>query len=272
MSNASIFHRLDAIPYAPQITPDAFCGAQPCVELSLGARHFILSQPTSTAIVYVLGLMWLGAGVYFWRTRNGQQSRLWWSVALFLGGAAALSAGTSYQAFGYEIKCAGRAVCTWTSWWEVAYQTLQVASMDAMLMAVACSSTVGRKRTMLKTYAVANALAHLGITAVGALTPVKFLISFELLVLFSTPNLLLVLGISFFRYRKHRQELDRALVIAGLWLVVTTGAYYAYFMLGYTQILWRRGIWFSDNDVLHIGMILWILYIPLVMGKWVKDA
>ena len=56
---------------------------------------------------------------------------------MLLGGLAALAAGTSYQAFGYQIKCVGQETCAWTSWWEVIYLMFQQVSMDAMLVAIA---------------------------------------------------------------------------------------------------------------------------------------
>jgi hypothetical protein len=43
-------------------------------------------------------------------------------------------------------------------------------------------------------------------------------------------------------------------------------------MLGFTQDLWRNGIWFSDNDVLHVGMILWIFHIWKLILPLVKDG
>lgn len=272
MSCESILCRIDSIPYSPVITPERFCELQPCVEVSFGHAQFTLIQPTSTAIVYFLGLLWIAASAYFAKTRGAEKSRAWWSSALLLGGIAALSAGTSYQAFGYQIKCAGRDACVWTSWWEVIYQTLQVASMDAMLIAVAYSSASGKLRIWLVRYSVLNALTHVVITSIGVYLPSKFLISFELLVLFSVPNLALVFALCLSRYKKLKEKLDLTILCACGWLVFTTAAYFAYMTSGLTQKLWDRGIWFSDNDVLHILMIAWIIYVPLVPGKLVKDA
>lgn len=272
MSCESILCRIDSIPYSPVITPERFCEIQPCVEMSVGRAQFTLIQPTSTAIVYLLGALWLAAALYFALSARGEKSRAWWSVALLLGGVAAISAGTSYQAFGYMIKCAGREACVWTSWWEVIYQTLQVASMDAMLIAVAYSSATGALRMWLIRYSVLNALAHVIITCFGVALPSKFLISFELLVLFSVPNLVMVLSLCAWRYKKLREKLDLTIIYACGWLALTTAVYFGYMMSGLTQKLWESGIWFSDNDVLHLFMIAWIIYVPLVPGKLVKDA
>ena len=45
--------------------------------------------------------------------------------------------------------------------------------------------------------------------------------------------------------------MDLALLGAWAWLVSTLGAYFVYLMLGITQTLWARGVWFSENDVLY---------------------
>jgi hypothetical protein len=34
---------------------------------------------------------------------------------------------------------------------------------------------------------------------------------------------------------------------------------------------WTEGIWFTENDVLHVGMILWTLHIAAVLPKRVED-
>ena len=32
------------------------------------------------------------------------------------------------------------------------------------------------------------------------------------------------------------------------------------------------GFYFSENDVLHIGMILWLWYVVAVVGRHLRDA
>lgn len=261
--------RIDSLLMEPKITPEQWCDGMPCAEiLSTGV---ILNQPFSSLLVYLLGLLWIWAGLRFWNTAEGQVSKRWWCISLMLGGVAAISAGTSYQAFGYELKCAGQEFCRWTSWWEIAYMTLQVGSFNAMLVAVAHSCTTGAVRRGLIVYAGINFVLHFVVTLVGLYTPDKFLLSFELLVLFITPAMLIVFFINVWRYARYRQLLD--LVLLGSWalLVVANTAYYAYLSLGYTQRLWERGVWFSENDVLHVLVAVWVVYVGRVLVERVHD-
>ena len=148
--------RLDAIPYTPPQTAATWLTIQPYAAIKIGALEIILVQPSTTFFVYLLGVVAIGAGLYFFRIRQGQKSRLWWGIALVLWGAGALLAGTSYEAFSYALKCAGRPACVWTSWWEVLYLILSVASVDAMLVAEAYACATGRLRRWLIIYAAAN--------------------------------------------------------------------------------------------------------------------
>jgi hypothetical protein len=264
--------RLDTIPFQPPQTPESWLASQPFVTLSVGAGQIILVQPSSTALVYVLGLIALGAGLYFWRIRGRQRSRAWWAIALLLWGLGALFAGTSYQAFSYEIKCAGRQLCVWTSWWEVIYLVLSVASVDAMVVAGAYARGRGRWRRAMISYALGHAALYILVVLLGAFLPLKFLISFELLILVAAPNVVLLLALNGWRYYRRREPLDLALLGTWLWLAATLGAYFLYLLLDITPALWARGIWFSENDVLHIGLILWMLYLASVVAGRMVDA
>ena len=260
---------IDALLMEPAITGEDWCQNMPCVDL--WSTGLVLNQPYSTLLVYLLGLLWLWAGWRFWQVRAGQRSRAWWSVSLVLGGIAALSAGTSYQAFGYELKCAGRELCSWTSWWEIAYLTLQVGSLNAMVAAVAYSCTTETLRRAIIAYAFGNYVLHLAITIIGVLTLNRFLISFELLLIFTVPSFLLFFALNGARYRKHKQPLDSALLVTWTLMVMTNVCYFAYLALGITGDLWARGIWFSENDVLHIAVMIWLLYVTAVLSKRVTD-
>ena len=268
------FNRLKTIPYTdPELTPSNWCEAQPCLKIQIASKAIILTQPTSTFFVYLLGLLTIGAGLYFLQIRDSEISRLWWGISLLLWGTGALLAGTSYQAFGYEIKCSGRKSCAWTSWWEVVYLMFQQVSMDALLIAVAYSCTEGSLRIILSVYALVSAMGYVIFTLAGGIVPVKSLITFNLMVRVSTPIFLIVFILNGWRYYMLRDPMDLALLGTWILMLLTSAAYCLYDKLDITRKLWARGqgTWFSQNDVLHIGLILWVIYIVTVVANRVRD-
>lgn len=270
----SSFGRLMSIRYSDsELTPSNWCEKQPCVKIKTPSREIILTQPTSTFWVYLLGLLTIGVGIHFLLIRGSEISRLWWGISLLLWGIGALLAGTSYQAFAYEIKCAGRQSCSWTSWWEVVYLMFQQMSMNAMLVAVSYSCTTGSLQLVLKMYALVSSAVYVIVTLVGGIVPVKSLITFNLMVWVSMPVFLFVCILNSWRYYSFGTSMD--LVLVGTWvlLLISSAAYYIYDHLGITEKLWRRGtgVWFSQNDVLHVGLILWMIYIGKVVAQRITD-
>jgi hypothetical protein len=92
------------------------------------------------------------------------------------------------------------------------------------------------------------------------------------MILFTAPTILMFCILNGWRYHKLRRETDLALLGTWIGLGFTTGAYYLCLSLGMTQKLWAKGIWFSENDVLHIGLIIWITYIALIVGDKIEDT
>jgi hypothetical protein len=131
---------------------------------------------------------------------------------------------------------------------------------------------VGKQQRAMSVYALLNVVVYTLVALIGAFIPVKFLISFELLILVAAPNVLIFFVINGWRYYKHKGDMDLALLGTWVWLGITIGAYFFYLLLDITQTLWARGIWFSENDVLHIGLIIWMIYIARVVSHRVKDA
>ncbi len=262
--------RLDELTYQPPTTPEQWCDQRPCVQVG----DTILNEPLGTFLVFLLAGLWIASGIYFLRTRRGQRSRQWLGIALILGGIGAALAGVSYQAFSYEVKCAGLDLCRLTSGWEVAYSLTQACSVSAMLIAVAHACTTGRLRRGLILYAIANAAVYLVITIIGVLLPSATLLSFAVLMLFALPGILVVIVVAGRRYRSTRDPMDRSLVIAAVLLVLVQVAYFAYYAAGITAVLWDdgTGFYFSENDVLHVGLILWLWYVVAVVGRHLRDA
>jgi len=67
--------------------------------------------------------------------------------------------------------------------------------------------------------------------------------------------------------------MDLAILGAGVWLIVTIFAYSAYLAAGLTTRFWDggNGFYFSENDVLHIGMILFIAHLVAVVADRLRD-
>lgn len=263
--------RLAKIPYSPEQTPESWLQIQPYVEINIGVLNFILIQPSSTVFVYLLGIIAIGVGLYFLRIKDGQKSRKWWGIAFLLWGSGSLCAGTSYQAFSFEIKCSGQSLCSWTSWWEIFYLLLSAGSVAAMVISGAYSSCSANCRQGLIRYAFLNMALYCVVILIGVVSLTKFLISFGMLLIFTVPSILLLFILNSWRYYRYRNGADLAFVITWLWLGLTIGIYFITLILGMTDILWARGYWFSENDVLHIGLISWVLYIGISLAERITD-
>ena len=264
-------NRLERIPYSPQQTPDDFLKEQPYTKLSVAGKTFILIQPTSTVFVYGLGLFTALIGFHFLRKRKNQKSGLWWGIALIFWGLGALLAGTSYQAFGFEIKCAGKEFCSWTSWWEVFYLVFTAASVDAMMMAQSYSSAGGKLSKALRVYAVVKCILFTGLIFTGAFVPVQFLVSFELLIIASLPAMIIFMVINAAHYRKHKDVLNLRLFLAWIILGLVIALYFGYFMSGIEKQLYQSGTWFTANDVLHLGLVAWMIYLRFAVAGKMQD-
>jgi hypothetical protein len=257
--------RLGEVEYDPPVTPEQWCNQRPCVDVG----GIVLNEPLGTFLVFTLAALWIAVGVGFLLTRRGQASRGWLGVALVLGGLGAAQAGVSYQAFSYELKCAGKQYCTYTNGFEVGYSITQAWSVSAMLIAVAYACALGRARRGVSVYAVLNAAAYCVVALVGVLTASTVLLSFEVLMLFALPGIILVIVLS---ARSH-EPASRSIMWAAILLLAVNAAYFAYYAAGVTESLWDegRGFYFSANDVLHVGMIGWLVFVAVTLGPRLRD-
>ena len=103
-----VFERLQTIEHDnPELTADDWFDAQPSATIRFASKTVIISQPSSTALVYLLGVLTILAGLYFLQLRGAEISRMLWGVSLLLWGIGAILAGTSHQAFGYQLRSGG---------------------------------------------------------------------------------------------------------------------------------------------------------------------
>ena len=261
--------RLDELTYSPATTPEQWCQQRPCVDVG----GTVFNEPLGSFLVFLLAGLWVAAGIYFLATRRGTKSRMWLGIALVLGGIGAAQAGISYQAFSYVLKCEGREYCLLTNGFEVGYSITQAFSVSAMLVAVAYACTNGGLRKGLIWYAGINAAVYLVVAVAGVMMPSAVLLSFSVLMLFALPGIIIVIVVAGVRYRRTRDKMDRSLVIAAVLLVLVQVAYFAYYAAGITSTLYDggNGFYFSENDVLHVGMIGWLAYVVFAVGKHLHD-
>ena len=264
-------NRLDTIEYSPKLTPEAFLSTQHWMKIQLGTLDFILSQPSSSIIVYFVSFFTIFIGYKFLTNTQNQKSRYWFGIGLFLTGFGAVLAGTSYQAFGFEIKCTGKEICTWTSWWEIFYAFFSGLGMNAFLVACAHSNASGSFRKGIINYAILNSVIYSALLFYGAFSPIQFLVSFEFLSLTSTPSVFFFIWIYGKSYKQTNDKMSLYLRNTWIILIGVIVLYAVSLVFGITQFLWAKGIWFTENDVLHVGMIYWNYYIWKKLPNEVKD-
>ena len=244
----------------PSLTQQNWREVQPCRIVQIFGRQFLLTQPASSFWVYLLGLQTTWIGIHFFRSPYTHHDLLW-GISLVLWGIGALIAGTSYQAFGYYIKCHGRADCRWTSGWEITYLILQQLSVNAMLAAVFIDSTTGILRNMVLGYGITLSLLYPLSTLYWTTIPKPYFLTFEYMAAISTPAYLFLLAFNGWNYIENPNSHDSNLWILWISLFAVMGCYLLYGRSGIPERLWKKKLWFSDNDLLHLGLILWMAYL-----------
>lgn len=235
-------------------------------------NDFVLAEPSSTFFVFSLAIVILLLSIRFLRSANHQKSRFWFGLSMLAWSLSTFSAGVSYQILSYELKCAGRSVCLWTTPWEIVYLFLYVVSVKLLVIAVSICCGSDRIRKIFLGYALMMGIIYSAILMVGMWVPNQFLISFELMVLFLVPSYLLMFVLNLGNYRKTRRLIDIRLIRSWIGMLLITVAYFVFYLSGVSGWLWQRGIWFNANDVLHLLLIVWALYIRFNVLPLVADS
>ena len=228
----------------------------------------ILQQPSSTLWIFILGLVTIGLGWAYLRTPGFISS--WLGINFIFWGLGAWVAGLSYQAFGAALKCVGNDPCAWTNGVELLYMVLTVISINALLVAYS-GFTEGHVKRRLQGLAVISVWGYVVLQGVGMLLPIQFLLTYEFMLIFLATNLLLMMGIS---YRRNAQARHARLWRIWLLFLGVNAAYFVALFAGYALPLYEStGIWFNENDVLHVLLLGWmLLWVTLVKPKDFQNA
>lgn len=259
---------LSVLLHEPQLTPDAWRQSHPYLEIG----NLLISEPSSSLFIFLLAILYFRVAYLFIRGQEDQQSRLWWGIFMLLFGLGAILAGVSYQAFSFEIKCRGYDYCLWTSWWEIGYMICTVAGVGAAFIAVAYAVLSQTARKFWTFYALASTVLYVGVVSFGTFAANRFLISFEMMIIFVMVGFLGIAVHSLRQYRQDRNSLIMSILKVGVLLVVVIMIYFIGLISGYAELLWARGIWFNANDLLHVLLFGWVLYSYKSLYKTLQDA
>ncbi len=259
---------LSTLLYEPLLTPDAWRESHPHLQIG----NLIISEPSSSLLIFLLAVLYLRVAYLFSRGHDTQQSRLWWGIFMLLFGLGAIQAGVSYQAFSFEIKCRGYDYCLWTSWWEIGYMICTVAGVGAAFIAVAYSVLSHKARYFWTSYALTSTLIYIGVASFGTISANRFLISFEMMIIFVLAGFLAIAAYSLWQYRQNKNPLIKKILKVGILLISVIVFYFIGLVSGYAEVLWEKGIWFNANDLLHVLLFGWVLYSYNALHKTLTDA
>lgn len=268
-----LFANIEALYALPQLGAEQFLDSMPHRTILLFGRTMIWTQPSSTVIVFLLGLATIGFGVFFLSSSARQQSRAYWGAGMILWGLGALSAGISYQAFGYELKCAGRTLCLFTSKFEIAYLLLTCFSIACFLLSAAYASARGNERRVLIRFAVIDCIVYTALLLAGAILPVRFLISYEGFLLLIGGNFVVMFVFALLHRKKHGDRLSKRMIAIWLAFLLVNIGYFAFLYSGVSQTLYQTaGVWFNENDFFHVLLIGWMLMIFFLLKNTLRDS
>lgn len=77
----TLFSSFDGMKLSPLVTGEEFLGNQPYIMLG----DVVLTQPSSTIIVYFLGIFIILLGVRFLKKKEQHLSKKWWGISMIFG-------------------------------------------------------------------------------------------------------------------------------------------------------------------------------------------
>lgn len=248
----SAFGKVGTLIMTPVMTTPEYLAQWPSTTFG----NIIIQQPSSSIIILALSLLTIALGIRY-LIRKNDPLFFWLGVNFIFWGLGALLAGISYQAFGYYLKCSGLTACLFTDWVELLYMSCTVISINAILVAYASQIQSYNKSVALKRFAISSVLAYVVFQGIGMLIPVQFLLSYEGMLLFLSPNLVFFIIISY-QHRKNKLH-GRLFKLWIAFIFVNLAYFVALFADIGTLIMTNTGYWFNENDVLHVLLIVWML-------------
>ena len=267
-----LFANIDGLLAEPAIDAETFLQTIPHQTILLFGRELMITQPSSTILVFGLGILTISTGVFFLTSHRDQKSRRIWGIGLILWGLGTLFAGSSYQAFTFQLKFAGRDACLFTSRFEIVYLLLTCYSIACFLISVAHASLSGKAKRLLIRFAYVDAAVYTVLVLIGAILPVRFLISYEGFLLMIGGNFVIMFICAVLNAKRQHDVLNKQFALIWISLLVVNIAYFAWLYSGISVRLFTKwNIWFNENDCLHALLLVWMIEILLLLKEPLKD-
>ena len=256
--------KVEQIALTPSININQYLASMPFVYLA--PLNLYLQQPSSTILVFALGLVTIYVGIVY--LRHSAFITKWLGINFVFWGLGAIVAGISYQAFGADLKCALYESCRFTHWVELFYMTLTVISINALLIAYSIFHST-KTALKLQIFAMLSVFMYTLLQGLGMILSVKFLLTYEFMLIFLSINILILMWTD---YAQRQIFIHKRLFIWWCVFLVVNLAYFVALFSAYAKPLYQQtGIWFNENDVLHILLLLWMLgWITWTKPKMIK--
>jgi hypothetical protein len=121
-------------------------------------------------------------------------------------------------------------------------------------------------------FAIIDSAAYSVYMFIGAVLPVKFLISYEGFMAFIGVNFLIMFILNILHYKKDKDILNLKLIYIWIGFLIVNIGYFVFLLGDIGANLYQNfGIWFNENDVLHVLLILWSCLILVLLRKDLVD-
>jgi len=233
----------------------------------------IWQQPSSSIFIFGLGVFIIIFGIKLLKIQKGNLSRKWWGISMIFWGVSAIFAGISYQAFGYQLKCLGNTYANFTDWFEIMYLLFTGSSICMLVFGMSYCAAIGKTRKIMQMIALISLPIYAVLLTVGSIAGIQFLVSYEMLCIFFMWHFIVFFVINIRNYRSEiNKEMNKKFIITWSLFLILNILYYIYYLSGLSPVLYQNtGVWFNQNDLLHVLMIGWFVYMYISLPKCIVD-
>lgn len=232
----------------------------------------VIQQISSMIMVWALGFLIVACGVVVLLKKRNSNAGRYWGIGLILWGLGAIVAGVSYQSFGYELKAKGNEFVLFTSDWELSYMILTAFATNYMLVGTAFATLPSEKVKPVVIFACCHAFAYGVYMLFGSIFAIEFVISYFGFVVFVAIDFLFMLIFNFAHYKKHGDGWNKHMIFTWIDFAIVNISYFVCYYAGMGGYLYSNfGIWFNENDVLHLLLMVWAVHVCHVHLKYLPN-